>query len=142
IATQLSATSVTVGGTVHDSSTLTGATPSAGGTVSYKVYDNNTCTANANTVDAGTKTVTNHLVPDSNPVTFNNAGDYYWQASYSGDASNLSATSPCLSEPLVVNHAQATIATQLSSTSITVGGSVHDSSTLTGATPAAGGTVT
>ena len=141
IATQLSSESIAVGGTVHDSSTLTGATATAGGTVTYKVYDNNTCTQNANTVDAGTKTVTNHLVPDSNPVTFNNAGDYYWQASYSGDANNAAATSPCLSEHLVVGKAKPTIATQLSDESITVGGSVHDSSTLTGATATAGGTV-
>ncbi len=141
IATSLSSSSITVGGSVHDSSTLTGATAGAGGTVDYKVYDNNTCAANANTVDAGTKTVTAHIVPDSDPVTFNTAGDYYWQASYSGDTNNAAATSPCLSEHLVVNKAQPTIATSLSSSSITVGGSVHDSSTLTGASTNAGGTV-
>src|SRR5204862_1596715 len=107
-------------------STLTGATASAGGTVSYKVYDNTTCTANANTVDAGTKAVTNHLVPDSNPVTFNVAGDYYWQASYSGDANNQADTSPCLSEHLVVGKVQPTTATELYEASGTAGGSVHD----------------
>ncbi len=57
---------------VHDSATLTGATADAGGTVTYKVYTDSACTLNP--VDAGTKTVTNGVVPDSNAVTFNTAG--------------------------------------------------------------------
>jgi uncharacterized repeat protein (TIGR01451 family) len=43
-------------------------------------------------------------VPDSNGLLFNAAGDYYWQAAYSGDANNTAATSPCTSEHLVVDH--------------------------------------
>ena len=88
ITTTLSASSITVGGSVHDSATLTGATADAGGTVTYTVYDNNTCTSNANDRDAGTVNVTNGIVPDSNTLQFNSAGTFYWQASYSGDANN------------------------------------------------------
>jgi hypothetical protein len=62
-----------------------------------------TCTDNPQ--DAGTKTVTNAVVPDSDPITFNNAGDFYWQAVYSGDANNEGITSECTSEHLVVNKA-------------------------------------
>ena len=141
ISTTLSAETITVGGTVHDSATLTGATANAGGTVTYKVYTNDTCDS-AEPIDAGTKTVTNGVIPDSDPVTFNAAGNYYWQAVYSGDANNTGATSVCTSEHLVVNKAGPSIATTLSAESITVGGTVHDSAALTGTTTNAGGTVT
>ncbi|MGZ6315471.1 MAG: hypothetical protein ACXWNI_07585, partial [Candidatus Limnocylindrales bacterium] len=69
IATTLSGSNVAIGTAVHDSATLPGATAAAGGTVTYTVYTNNTCTTGAQT--AGTKTVTNHLVPDSDAITFN-----------------------------------------------------------------------
>jgi uncharacterized repeat protein (TIGR01451 family) len=101
ISTTLSATEVVVGTAVHDSATLTGASSTAGGTVSYSVYNNNTCSGTP--TDAGTKTVTSGNVPNSNDVTFNTAGDFYWQAVYSGDGNNLPATSPCTSEHLVVD---------------------------------------
>src|SRR5713226_205855 len=77
ISTTLSAGTVNVGDSVHDSATLTGATADAGGTVTYTVYSDNACTQNP--VDAGTKTVTNGNVPDSNDVTFNSAGTFFWQ---------------------------------------------------------------
>jgi hypothetical protein len=94
ITTTLSDTTVSIGDTVHDSATLTGASGDAGGTVTYTVYSDNTCTQNP--VDAGTKTVTNGNVPDSNGVTFNSAGTFFWQAVYSGDANNnpLLASAP------------------------------------------------
>ena len=100
IATTLSASSVPAGTAVHDSATLTGATATAGGTVTYTVYTNSDC--NAGTQSAGTVAVTNHAVPDSNPITFNSAGTWYWQAVYSGDANNSGAVSTCTEETLVV----------------------------------------
>jgi hypothetical protein len=109
ISTTLSATSVAVGSTVHDSATLSGATSDAGGTVTYTVYSDSACSVGAQS--AGTKTVTNGVVPDSDPITFNTAGDYYWQAVYSGDAKNSGATSTCTSEHLVVTKAQPGIST-------------------------------
>jgi uncharacterized protein (DUF2237 family) len=140
IATLLSDDNIEVGGTVHDSATLTGATANAGGTVTYTVYSDSACSTGAQ--DAGTKTVTNGVVPDSNAITFNSAGDFYWQAVYSGDANNNGATSVCTSEHLVVGKKSPSIATTLSSETIGVGGTVHDSATLSGATANAGGTVT
>jgi hypothetical protein len=140
VATTLSSNSVSIGDSVHDSATLSGVTSDAGGTVTYTVYSDNTCTTSV--ASGGTKTVTNGIVPDSDAVTFNSAGTFYWQASYSGDANNSSATSDCTSEQLVVNPNAPTIATVLSDTSVAIGASVHDSATLTGATANAGGTVT
>jgi hypothetical protein len=133
ITTTLSANPVTVGATVHDSATLTGATANAGGTVTYTVYTNDTCTANPQ--DAGTKTVTNGVVPDSDPITFNSAGDFYWQAVYSGDANNNGATSVCTSEHLVVNKNQPAMSTAQNLLP-------NDDATLSGATSNAGGTIT
>jgi hypothetical protein len=101
ITTTLSATSVDVGSTVHDSATLSGATSDAGGTVTYTVYTNDTCTTGAR--NAGAKTVTNGVVPDSDGLAFNTAGTFYWQAVYSGDTNNNGATSTCKDETLVVN---------------------------------------
>ncbi|MFD7153254.1 hypothetical protein ACFV9C_01560 [Kribbella sp. NPDC059898] len=140
IATTLSATTVVVGGSVHDSATLSNATANAGGTVTYTVYTDTACSTGAQ--GAGTVTVTNGGVPDSNAITFNSTGDFYWQAVYSGDANNDSATSACTSEHLVVTKKSPSIATTLSDTTVTVGGTVHDSATLSGATANAGGTVT
>jgi hypothetical protein len=133
IVTTLSATSVDVGSTVHDSATLSGATGDAGGTVAYTVYTDSACTLGAQS--AGMKTVSGGVVPDSNPITFNTAGDYYWQAVYSGDAKNNGATSTCTDEHLVVNklHPSASTAQHLIP---------NDSFTLSGATAGAGGTIT
>jgi uncharacterized repeat protein (TIGR01451 family) len=140
ISTSLSVTSLGVGGAAHDSATLSGATSNAGGTVAYAVYPNSTCSGGGQS--AGTVTVSGATVPASNTIQFNTAGTYYWQASYSGDANNGSATSACTSEILVVNGASPSIATTLSASTITAGSSVHDSATLSGATSNAGGTVT
>ena len=84
----------------HDSATLGNATADAGGTVTYTVYSNNACTQGAR--DAGTKTVTNGVVPDSNGLTFPTPPGLYWQASYSGDANNAASKSACTDEHLVV----------------------------------------
>lgn len=133
IATTLSATSVEVGSTVHDSATLTGATANAGGTVTYTVYTDSSCSQGARA--AGTVTVTNGSVPDSNGLSFGSAGDFYWQAVYSGDANNNTATSTCTEEHLVVTKKQPSVSTAQNLLP-------NDSLTLTGATSGAGGTVT
>jgi hypothetical protein len=133
ITTTLSANPVQVGATVHDSATITGATSGAGGTVTYTVYSDSTCQTFY--ADAGTKTVTNGIVPDSDPITFNDAGTFYWQAVYSGDAANTGSTSVCTSETLVVNP---------NITSLTTAQNLipNDDATLSGATSTAGGTIT
>jgi hypothetical protein len=123
IGTTLSATSVNVGSSVHDSATLSGASADAGGTVSYTVYANTACSSGAR--DAGTVTVSNGVVPDSNALAFNSTGTFYWQAVYSGDAKNNGATSTCTDEQLVVNPLQPAASTAQSLIP-------NDSFTLTG----------
>jgi hypothetical protein len=140
IATTLSATTVSPGTAVHDSATLTGATAGAGGTVTYHAYaGQNTCSGTD--LLNSTKTVTNHVVPDSDPVTLNTAGYYSFQAVYSGDANNNGASSVCSTEQLLVKT-NPTITTTLSTISANIGDTVHDSSALNGASSDASGTVT
>ena len=69
--------------------------------MTYTVYSDNQCSLGAR--GAGTKTVTAGIVPNSNPITFNTAGTWYWQAVYSGDAMNTAATSTCRSETLLID---------------------------------------
>jgi len=69
--------------------------------VKYTVYSDDTCTTVAQ--QAGTKTVSNGLVPNSNSITFDDAGTWYWQAVYSGDDSNAGAISTCTEETLVID---------------------------------------
>ena len=101
IATELSKTNGNDGVTVHDAATLDGQTADAGGTVTYTVYSDLGCTNKV--ADAGTVTVSDGTVPDSNNVTFDKPGTYYWQAAYSGDGNNRAAVSPCSDEQLVVS---------------------------------------
>ena len=143
IATVLSASSIQAGGSAYDTSTLSGTSPSAGGTVTYNYFTNNTCTTGQ--VVVGTVNVTSGSVPNSASVTFSSAGTFFWQAVYSGDTNNSGASSPCTAvnnEELTVTPHTPSIATALSSSSIQAGGSAYDTSTLSGTSPSAGGTVT
>lgn len=101
VATTLSTSAANVGTTVHDSATLSNVTANAGGTLTYSVYSDSSCTNKV--ADGGTVTVTNGSVPNSNGVTFNTPGTYYWQATYGGDSNNPGpVSSPCTSEKLVI----------------------------------------
>jgi hypothetical protein len=146
IATTLSSSTGNIGDTVHDSSTLTGATSDAGGSVKYAVYSSTTaCDAGTYTTpggtDAGTKGVTNGVVLDSNGIQFNDAGTYYWRAFYSGDANNTATSSACLDEQLVISPNTTGLTTETNITAGSIGDTLTDSATLTGATANAGGTI-
>ncbi|MDQ1741895.1 MAG: hypothetical protein QOE23_234 [Pseudonocardiales bacterium] len=133
IATQLSATTAKVGDSITDSATLSGASATAGGTVTYHAYaGENTCTGTD--LLNSTKTVTNAVVPNSDPFVASAAGHYSFQAVYSGDADNAGATSPCSSEQLLVRASPAVVTAQ----SLIP----NDSFTFSGATSTAGGTIT
>jgi hypothetical protein len=85
---------VPVGTAVRDLATLAGANiASAGGTLSYKLYSDTGCTTLV--TSGGTKTVSQGVVPPSEPVILQAPGTYYWLASYSGDVTNAAAGSVC-----------------------------------------------
>ena len=144
-----------VGSVVHDTAALVGATADAGGTVTYKLYTNNTCTTLSTTPALNsTVNVTNGSVPDSTAVTFTTAGNFWFQATYSGDTGtggrNIGpVSSACTSEPITTVLYHPTIATVIKNGSdtaitnpLTIPQTLHDTATLTGASPTAGGTVT
>lgn len=86
--------SVPAGTPTHDSAVLTGSNiGTATGSVTYSVYSDAGCTVLA--ASAGTKTVVGGIVPDSDAVTLNTPGTYYWRAAYSGDAGHTAVTSAC-----------------------------------------------
>jgi uncharacterized repeat protein (TIGR01451 family) len=114
ITTTLSDSLIRVGGTIHDSSTLTGASTNAGGTVKYRYYSSlDECNAgtfdNPGGTSAGDKTVSGGDVDNSDDATFNTAGIFYWRAFYSGDDNNAGASSGCLEEILTVISPHITI---------------------------------
>lgn len=93
---------VPAGASVHDTATLSGTTSTAGGTVTYEMFDNGTCTGDPTTTYPPV-TVTNGTVPNS-PSSTPGVGTWSYLAVYSGDAHNESATGAC-EGPLAVTEA-------------------------------------
>ena len=92
---------VSPGTVVTDSAMLSGATAStATGTVTYTVFSDSNCSMLF--ANAGTRTVTAGQVPDSDPITFNSAGTFYWKASYSGDTNNNASSTNCGDETVTI----------------------------------------
>ena len=117
LSTLLSSSSIPAGGSAQDGATLTGATGTAGGTVTYYYTSDNTCQTGGVQVGAPV-TVTNGIVPSSSSQVFNTAGTYYWYAVYSGDSGNTGTTSPC-NEPLTVSSTSTSTTTTTSTTTLT-----------------------
>ena len=107
ITTKLSATAIDIGGTVTDQATLVGATANAGGTVSYAVYSDVTCETLVKSL--GTRTVTNGSVGPSDVWTADTEGNFWFQATYSGDGGNVGPIkSGCETEPITVGSPPST----------------------------------
>jgi hypothetical protein len=128
-------TTVPIGSVLHDTATLSGASSTASGTVSYQLYSNNDCTGLIQDLTPTVNTVTNGALPDSATYTFTSAGTYYFQATYSGDENNIGpVSSACDAEPVTVRATPTYTSTpQLQ---------VRDTFTVNGLTSDAGGTVT
>src|SRR5437870_5373223 len=131
-------TSVVLGTTVHDTATLSGQTATAGGTVTYVFWNTGTCTGTATA--AGTVTVTNGVMPNSNAITPIAAGSFSFNATYSGDTNNNRALSGC--EPLTVTQATTTTNLASSVNHSVFGQSVTFTATVTGSTTVANPTGT
>jgi GDSL-like Lipase/Acylhydrolase family len=119
---------------VTDAATLSGSNAStATGSVDYNVYSDSECKELV--ADAGEATVSGKSVPSSSEVKLS-PGTYYWQAVYSGDGANHSATSSCGAETLVVTAPVTTVLSgeEKSGAEIEVeeGAGVSDTATLHG----------
>ncbi len=104
-------TPVVIGAAISDSAVLTGATSDAGGSISFKLYSNDTCTTLVTTL--GPVSVSGNGTYPSGSYTPSAVGTYYWVASYIGDVKNESVSGGCkdIGETSVVNKAPADIAT-------------------------------
>src|SRR5256712_493080 len=134
ITTTLSSTTILTDGTVHDSATLNGVSSPAGGTVIYN-WINGTCAVTSQPQQAGFVFVNNAAVPDSLSVggtaNFWKPGTYGWNATYSGDPNNTGPiTSSCEILTVLSGKASPTLATTLSATTMPIGGSAQDTTTL------------
>src|SRR5260370_638538 len=103
VATTLSATSIATGGSVSDQATITGAAPTAGGTITYTVYSDNVCKTVVADATPSPNIVDNEVAPASKLTTFNKTVTFYWQAVYSGDPSTntLANSSKCTDQQFV-----------------------------------------
>ena len=137
------ATSATIGAAIHDVATLSGATATAGGTITFNLYGpSDTPDCSGSVVFTKTVSVSGNGNYSSGDFTPSTAGKYYWIASYSGDANNKPVTGTCgdSGETSTIDKKTTGIAT--AATSATVGAAIHDVATLSGATANAGGTIT
>ncbi|MCO5224748.1 MAG: hypothetical protein M9953_05375 [Thermomicrobiales bacterium] len=145
---------VTIGATVFDRSTLTNASTTVTGSLTYTLMMG-TCAQNTVVLGPTTLQITNGVLPESPQFTPAAVGTYHWIVTYSGDNLNSDAESKCGAETFNVIKAKPSITTEVmkegSSTPITgksvdLNTKVYDTATITGLyKPASGvytGTVT
>jgi len=122
---------VTVGQTITDTATLSNVSGNAGGSITFNLYSDATCTTS---IFTSTKPVSGPGDYTSDAYTTTAPGTYRWIASYSGDANNTGISGACgdTGESSVVNKAAPSLTTTPSAGG-TVGVTLNDSATLTGA---------
>jgi hypothetical protein len=139
--TRVPAGSIIAGQTVTDQASFSPNTAfNPTGSVTYTLTPSGTCTGPGGTVVA-TVALSAGKIPGSGGVALNQAGTFGFNATYSGDANNLPATSSC--ETITVIKASPSIATGLSSIAIFNHSSAFDTATLEGVSSSnTGGSVT
>src|SRR5579884_2448275 len=123
-----------IGGTYKDKATLSGAVNLDGsGSITFKLYSQADCQGTPLDTETVQGIKANGMVETPTGATLRNAGDYYWVASFSGDANNPSVKSGCNDEKVTVAQAQPSISTTQDPASGSVGGLFKDKATLSGA---------
>ena len=131
--------SVTVGGSISDTATLTNAN-SPTGNATFDLYSNATCTTLVQGNIAGTAwSGSNGTYTSTATYASPAVGTYYWIAHYAGDANNSAANGACgdANETSTVTTASPSITTQSNET-VTYGADIHDTATLSGAVQTSG----
>jgi hypothetical protein len=125
---------VTVGGPVSDTATLNGVNPT--GTITFTLVQ---FCGSSTPLFISTTPVTGNGSYTSDPFIAPAPGTYFWLASYSGDANNAAAASPCgaTGESVDVTKATTALVTEASGP-VPVGGSITDTATLSGGANASG----
>jgi hypothetical protein len=102
---------VAIGTEVFDTSSLSGATSGAGGTVDYYVEKGDSSCTITDATSLGSKSVTSGSPAASDNYTFGSAGTYYFWVVYSGDTNNNGKTSGCSTEVVIVDLNQPIVVT-------------------------------
>jgi uncharacterized repeat protein (TIGR01451 family) len=123
VATTQDPASGSSGDTYRDQAALSGGSAPTG-TITFDLYDNPNCSGQALyeekvSVDSG-----NGTYETANGVQLNNAGTYYWVATYGGDSNNKSAVSGCADEPVTVKPAEIRIVKTADAAQVDVGGTI------------------
>jgi hypothetical protein len=122
-----------IGAVLNDSATITGGNNPTG-TVTFNLYGPDDAGCDGTVIFTQTVNVSGGTAATTGGYTTTAAGTYAWVASYSGDNSNLPATSGCTEEEVVIAKASPSAATAQDLIP-------NDSLTLTGATSNAAGSV-
>src|SRR5438270_9724 len=91
-----------------------------GGTISFELYDNNSCEGAPVASDGPVAVSANGEYESPHGASPTASGTYYWVATYSGDANNKAAVSGCADEPVAISQAPPSIATTQNPTTGTV----------------------
>src|SRR5207245_1145935 len=101
-----------VGASFKDKAKLAGAFGEhVGGTISFKLYDNNSCEGAPVASDGPVAVSANGEYESPHGASPTASGTYYWVATYSGDANNKAAVSGCADEPVAIGQATPSIET-------------------------------
>jgi uncharacterized repeat protein (TIGR01451 family) len=133
-----------IGATYNDKADLEGAVSLDGkGTITWTLYPQQDCKGTPLDTETSSGISSNGVVETSTGVQLQNAGDYYWVASFSGDSNNAAVSSGCNDEKVVVRANQPTIATTQDPASGVIGATYNDKADLEGAASLDGkGTIT
>jgi hypothetical protein len=129
ISTTQQPSSASVGSSIADQATVSGG-QSPTGTVTFNLYDNPNGTGTPLFTD--TEPLSNGSATSAG-FTTTATGTDYWVATYNGDSNNNSVTSGTSDEPVTITGQTPTIGTSQQPTSATVGSSIADQATVTGA---------
>ena len=102
------------------------------GAINFKLYARLTCGGSVLDSENVTAIAANGDYTTPAGFAIQNAGTYYWVASFNGDANNKSFTSGCNDEPVVVAQNQPSISTTQLPASGAIGDTYKDKATLSG----------
>jgi uncharacterized protein (DUF2141 family) len=137
LGTTPSPSSGSIGTLLNDSATLTGAS-SPTGNIDFKLFPPSDGLCAGTPVYTDTAALSGNSAATSPGYTSLVAGTYRWTADYAGDANNNSASSGCQAEQVAIAKASPTLGTTPSPSSGSIGATLNDSATLTGASSPTG----
>jgi hypothetical protein len=118
--------------TVADQATITGGYNLTGQMVTFKLFDNASCSGSPVLTSQGQ--ISSAGIAASASYVVNQAGTWEWTASYGGDQYNKAASSACGAEPVQVAQAVPTITTITApGASVVVGSQIRDQANVSNA---------